>query len=911
MHNDHQATSGTDDAWFACDDFLVNATQSPDALALTVDNHSYTYAEVLAAATKIAHQIASHEITGASPVVAIYADRSFSSYAGVLAAAMRGCAYVPLSPKSPTDRNGVVLSRSGTSCIVHQPQATVDVQNIIAASGTSVTPLSFDAGSVQASPKELPPRLHNSPHAYYLFTSGSTGTPKGVMFRRSNLKAYLDAVSSMTDYGPTDRVSQNFDMTFDLSVHDIFVTWRAGAHLFVPSAADHEDPVAFIRKHDLTCYFAVPTMARKIFLQGHLTPGSLSGLRLSLFCGEALSIDLARAWAQATTHRVENWYGPTEAQSVTYFPFPKDLDEITGQFEITPIGRAFPGMTMTVVDEKMVEVPQGTLGELLISGPQVSDGYLDDPDKTAAAFVTRAGHDGIFYRTGDKVLLDEKGYIQFIDRLDNQIKIRGYRVELGDIETRLREAANGRNVIVVPIPLKSPVPTALAAAVENYPGDCRQVLKTATAALPDYMRPTRLLTFEKFPTNTAGKVNRGEIGKMVASELGLTPKAPRAAKLQDVKTENVKRRRKLLRIIREINPTLSRDDIVQSDNLMDAGLDSLGFVTFTLELEKQFGMELDQEGVSALSYLPFRKIVRRIARMENPPAAKPKKPAARKPLHERARRAISFLTAFPEIVETADKPLAVFAGSSGFFRGISVPDIEQQASAAGLETIAVNAGIGALNLEGIAQLCEFIRDTLKAADKRMAWGVIELDVMHLSTLPPSGDAAIINDYLAGLIEGLSQDSAASNRAWPIATRGTMPNRGGTNGVEPIEPEWMKKRNNEILDAYVGKVKMNKSALKILVRAAAALAEVSDQLAMVVQPLNHPDISKARRAAKGAKYDGFIADIQKKTGALIISDDSFDLSPEDFLDRNHMNFGEGRARFSTQIVDQIINASNAS
>lgn len=891
--------------WFACDDFLQTAAQFPDAMALTVNDQSYSYDEVLQAATAIAHLIAGHEVAGTSPVVAVYADRSFSSYAGVLAAAMRGCAYVPLSPKSPTDRNGMVLARSGAFCMVHQPQAVAAVLDIMAAAGKPVATLCFDAQAVAEQIKDLPARVHDSPHAYYLFTSGSTGTPKGVMFRRSNLKAYLDAVSSMTDYGPSDRVSQNFDMTFDLSVHDIFVTWRAGAHLFVPSVAEHEDPVAFIRKHDLTCYFAVPTMARKMMLQGNLTPGALSGLRLSLFCGEALAIDVARAWANATTHRVENWYGPTETQSVTYFPFPESLDDITGQFDITPIGRPFPGMTMTVVDKNMNEVPQGTLGELLISGPQVSDGYLDDPEKTSAAYIKRDGFKGVFYRTGDKVLLDDNGFIQFIDRLDNQIKIRGYRVELGEIETRLREAANGRNVIVVPIPLKSPVPTALAAAIENYPDDCRALLKTATDALPNYMRPTRLLSFDKFPTSTAGKINRGEIGQMVAAELGMTP---RAANPQDVKTENVKRRRKLLRIIREINPTLSREDIVQSDNLMDAGLDSLGFVTFTVALEKYFGMKLDQEGVSALSYLPFRKIARRIARLENPDAVKPRKFRHKKPLHERARRAVSFINAFPKLVETSGKPLAVFAGSSGFFRGISVTDIEHQAQAAGHDILAVNAGIGALSMEGIAQLCEFIRDTMQAAGKRMTWGVIELDVMHLSTLPPSGDAAIINDYLAGRIDGLSPDAVADNGAWPVATRGTLPDLGGAKGVVAAEPEWMKKRNVEILNTYLGHVKMDQSALKTLVRAAAALAEVSNQIAMVVQPLNHPDIASARRDAKGDKYNKLIAEIHAKTGAIIVGDESFDLAPEDFLDRNHMNFGQGRARFSTQVVDQIIAGS---
>lgn len=919
MNGEESGFTRLQDTWFACDDFLAMAAKSPDNMALTVQGKSYPYGEMLRAVRIIAREIAAYEQTGTAPLVAIYADRSFVSYASVLAAAMRGCAYVPLSPKSSTQRNGTILACSGAFCLLHQPGSAPQVTSIGAASTALVPLLCLDANTLEQEAQDLPERVHNSPHAYYLFTSGSTGTPKGVMFRRSNLKAYLDAVSSMTDYGPSDRVSQNFDLTFDLSVHDLFVTWRAGAHLFVPSMAENDDPVAFIRKHDLTCYLAVPTMARKMMLQGRLEPGGLSSLRLSLFCGEALPTDLARAWAKATTHRVENWYGPTETQSVMRYPFPVNLNDIEGQFDITPIGCAFPGMTMTVVDENMIEVPQGELGELLISGPQVSDGYLDDPEKTKAAFITRKDHEGIFYRTGDKVLVDKKGSVQFIDRFDNQIKIRGYRVELGEIETRLRDAGDGRAVIVVPIPLKSPTPTALAAAIENYPSDCRALLKSATESLPEYMRPTRLLAFEQFPTSTAGKVDRGQIGQMVAAELDIIPKGPKKAKaattaeletadeaaLKRVRT--IRRRKRLMKIIIGINPTLSRADVIDADNLMDAGLDSLGFVAFTVELERIFGVDLDQEGVSKLSNLPFKKIAKRVSLLEKPPGWRSKRNLLKaKPLHERARRAISFLDHFPELAKTSEKPLAVFVGSSGFGRGIAVPVVEKRARRAGQDILAVNAGMGALNMEGIAQLCEFVRDTSQSVGKRLAWGVVEIDVMHLSSLPPYGDEEVVNDYLNGRIE-VPAKAAEAGSDWPIATRGTMPRRSKKEAA-PIEPKWMTRRNNEIQRAYLGQLEMDEDALAILVRGVRALAEVSDQVAMVVQPLNHPDIATERAALKGNLYDKLMDNLRALTGALVIEDHHFQLDPDDFLDRNHMNFARGRTRYSAQIADQIIAAS---
>ena len=915
--------------WRACTDFLQSAEKHPETLALTADGRSYTYAELRAAAEAAAAAIAACETEGQQPVVAFYAHRGLASYAAILGALMRGCAYVPLNPKFPADRNAAILTRSGAAFLAHRPEDSSIAANILASSGSAAVELELGADMLAAgSARPLPEPRHSSHYAYMLFTSGSTGVPKGVPIRHANLEAYLDAVFTMTDYGPADRLSQNFDLTFDLSVHDMFVAWRAGAHLVVPSLEDLENPADYIRDHQLTCWFSVPTLGQKMLLQGALVPGSLPGLRLSLFCGEALPGDLASAWANATGQRVENWYGPTEATiSCTAFRIPAS-GAAAGRFNLVPIGTAFPGMDTLIADEALNPVPAGEAGELLISGPQVAGGYLNDPEKTAAAFVRRPADGKLYYRTGDRVKAAPDGQIQFIDRIDNQIKIRGYRVELGEIEARLRAASNGHNAIAVPLPLKAPVPTALAAAIEGYAGEEKVLLAQAAETLPDYMIPSRLISFTQFPRNASGKIDRGAVGAQLVAAL------EQGSSQETAQRRGEKRRRKLIAMIQKINPAIAVEDILSASNLMEAGLDSLGFVTFTVELEKAFGLELDQQGVSDLSYLPLKRIARLLARRRKQNkallkavqkgkgrnrkqlrklrglagadiAAKAWKGGGDKEkadLHKRSQRVINFIDTFPELISVTDKPLALFTGSSGFLRAISSQDIETRAAGHGLDIRAANAGAGALSTEGIAQLCEFVRDTLQASGKRLHWGVAELDPMHLSVLPPAGDLEIVRDYLAGRIEAPDDDSADS--LWTLQTRGTLTPRRQAR-QEAAEPNWMKRRNTEIRDMFLGQVPVDETAVATWLRGVRALAEVSDQLAVAIHPLNHPGLGAERATQEYDRYSVLLQELSTELGITIIDDQAFDLEAADFLDKNHVNWWQGRAKFSAQLTDLIM------
>lgn len=903
-------------SWRAIDDFSLSVETWPDRPALRVDGRALSYRALNARVGAIATAIEATETDQNAPVAAIYANRGADTYAMVLAALMRGYTYVPLNPKFPASRNRYILDKSGASVVLCDQSGQAAVTEILAEASAQSAPPAIICDTLPDGPVPATPPHHENDYCYTLFTSGSTGQPKGVPIRHSNLAAYLDAVFQVADYSHTDRLSQNFDLTFDLSAHDMFVCWRAGAELIVPSAADLERPGKYLVENDVTCWFSVPSLAQKMRLQGDLSPKSLTNLRLSLFCGEALPIDLARDWVRATGQRVENWYGPTEATiACTRYVIPKNPKKITGRFDLVPIGAPLPGMRALILDEAGQDAAPGQSGELLVSGPQVADGYLGDPDKTAAAFVHPHGEPEIYYRTGDRVQADRDGTIQFIDRIDNQIKIRGYRVELGEIESELRAIAQGCNAVVVALPLKSPTPTSLVAVIEAFPAEANALLPLLARKLPDYMTPTRIMSMKQFPKNASGKVDRGQIGERVLKRLsnpagkigkaGGGGKAGKAGKAGN--TKKLRRYDVLANMVRSINPAISRDDIERAGNMMDAGLDSLGFVEFTALMENRFDLALDQQIVSDLSHMSMRQIViftRKALEKRDPDrfkvvgdTSKGNKPLSS--MHYRAMRALDMLDKFPGFVADTADPLVACVGSSGFMRSISTTVLETTAQQAGQKVRAANLGMGMLSVTGITEVCEYVRDTLKAKDKRLAHAVIELEIMHLSVLPPAGDIEIVNDYKSGTFDSVERKYYDDDTIWDARIGGMIP-AAKTTRAAPKPANWEMLRSREILEAFEGRTTMDEKSIATWITGVLALKEVSDQVTAVIHPIQYEGIEGKRQAVSPNLFQALIEHLKQETGVRIMLDTEFTLDMNDFKNISHMNDHIGRQKFSEQI-----------
>jgi amino acid adenylation domain-containing protein len=888
---------GTDSSngWRAWHDFHAQTRDCAQRDALTVAGQTLTYGALDERVTAISNAIAACETPDKKPVAAIYASRSADTYAAILAALSRGYAYVPLNPKFPAERNRYILDRSGASVVVFADDTAGAVDDILAApSDFDDLPAPAQIHAALATSTTPPPApIHDNPLAYVLFTSGSTGRPKGVAIRHDNLSAYLDATLAVADYGPDDRLSQNFDLTFDLSVHDVFVTWRAGAHLIVPSEKDLDRPGLYAAEHGVTCWFSVPSLAQKIRMQQDLTPENLKGLRLTLFCGEALPVDLAREWAAATGQRVENWYGPTEATiSATRYRLPADIDLISGHNNLVPIGTALPGMA-TAVDQN---------GELLLLGPQLADGYLAEPEKTAQAFVTHNAQPA--YRTGDRVTLDDDGTIHFVDRIDNQVKIRGFRVELGEIEAFLRDASGGCAAVVVPLPLKSPSPTTLVGVVEGYDKPGKIVRNAITGRLPDYMTPARVLVMPQFPKNASGKVDRGAIGKRVIARLEKmnANQRPKKTKRYDV----------IIQLVQQINPALARDRIEDAENLMDAGLDSLGFVEFSLLLESKWDLNLTQDSVAEISQMSLWQLVawlRRELEGDSPDRFQPAKKGTvsggdlKRTLHYRAMRALDFLDKFPDWMTAQTTPVVPLIGSSGFMRGICPDAISAAAKAANVDCRPCNIGMAMLSVGGIAEFCDFIAKTAKSQNTRFPLTVLELEVMQLSIKPPAGDIEILKDFEAGHFKGIARTRYDADTLWDTDMAGVIA-AGPPAAQASQQANWEKKRNLEIRTAFEGGIPMDEKAVQAWRDGLNALCEVSERVAVVIHPIQGLGPDVPRGAVPQNHYQQLLEAALNGADVDFIPETAFTLEDNDFKNISHVNDHSGRQKFSAQLGQML-------
>ena len=509
--------------------FCRSVGRFPARPALEVNGDILTYSDLNDRAASLAATLVKHSLSEAPPLTAIFAYRSATAFSGVLGALLRGHGYVPLNRTFPPERTRLMLERSHCRSLIVDTLSEPQLEQILADVKAQLLLLFPDRRDVSALSQRWAkhivlgaddlepvgawsaPEPKSGSIAYLLFTSGSTGTPKGVVVSQDNVRHYVDWTIKRYRITHEDRLSQTFDMTFDLSAHDMFVAWEQGACVCCPGQKDTIKPDRFIKNSSLTAWFSVPSTALFMKRLGLLKPAMYPGLRLSLFCGEALPMETVVQWAKAAPNSIiENIYGPTEL-TIACTAYRWDNLNSPPQCEqgTVPIGQPFDGMDALIVDENLHEVPPGSDGELLMTGPQLSLGYWLDKERTARAFVVPPGRDRVFYRTGDRVRRPVRGQpIVYLGRMDNQIKILGHRVELGEIEAALRQASGVDGVVALGWPVSPSGADAIEAFLQTDTIDTTGLLDAVKSRLPSYMVPRAVHTLPRFPLNANGKFDR-------------------------------------------------------------------------------------------------------------------------------------------------------------------------------------------------------------------------------------------------------------------------------------------------------------------------------------------------------------------------------------------------------------------
>lgn len=449
---------------------------------------------------------------GARRRVGILGNHQLETYLAVLACATGQHTFVPLNPKFPAQRLRDLVALADLDVVLTDPsmlgvsadlvpgKPVVDVSEVV----RRPREVDEEAQAERWAAEALSAPVDPGHTAYLMFTSGSTGVPKGVPISFGNLTNYVRGVSELLDIEHGLRHTQFFDLSFDLSMHDLFVTNYLGGTLVAPSMIDLLVPSGYLTRERIDVWFSVPLLGAQLGRAPRHQ--AYPGLRHLLFCGEALpmeTVEACRGWLADGGH-LWNLYGPTEATIAFTAARVTESERPEGN---ASIGRPFGGNRVALLSGQQVEdrLEEGHEGELLLGGPQVFDGYSTD---VASPFLDVDGTR--WYRSGDLVRIDHEG-VYFRGRVDSQVKYRGYRIELGEIETVCRAAYGLRTVAAVLHGQAADASIVAYYLAEELGGD----LDPARLAdrLPAYMVPTAFVPLAEMPVNSNGKIDRNQLAR--------------------------------------------------------------------------------------------------------------------------------------------------------------------------------------------------------------------------------------------------------------------------------------------------------------------------------------------------------------------------------------------------------------
>ncbi|MFZ2510975.1 MAG: amino acid adenylation domain-containing protein [Gordonia sp. (in: high G+C Gram-positive bacteria)] len=471
--------------------FATRVRSAPAAIAVVDGDESWTYREFDLLRRKAAEWMRDQGVR-AGDRVAIAVPRSVGQVAAIYGALTLGAAFVPVDPELPADRCELILATAS-------PRLVVD-QEALHDSGLTVKP------SAGESRPERAVEFATDAAAYVIFTSGSTGTPKGVQVSHRALLNRLAWVQQDFPIGADDTWLYKTPFTFDPSVIELLWPLQQGATMVIAKPGGHRDPAylaELIAERAVTTLHFVPSML-DVFAEG-LDSQTLAAVRRLFVSGEALLTALAERVGVLSDAQIVNLYGPTEAAvDVTqYVVQPGDQQ--------TPIGVPVANTGTMVLDSRLRRQPVGVAGELYLSGVQLADGYVGSPGLTAERFVADPFDDGArLYRTGDLVRWNDRGQIEYLGRTDFQVKIRGQRVELGEIEATLLADDSVVGAVVMVDESGSSLNAFVRLSDTDGPDgfEADRLRRLCTRHLPGHMVPAAVMVLDAFPVNASGKLDR-------------------------------------------------------------------------------------------------------------------------------------------------------------------------------------------------------------------------------------------------------------------------------------------------------------------------------------------------------------------------------------------------------------------
>ena len=470
--------------------------------AFYIDGKSYTYGSF----GEIINSIREAVAKCSDIIVGLVIRDDMETYASIIALWMEGKAYVPLHPFHPHERNLEIVRQVGLNYIIDTSKKTeFSNLNVINPKKMAISGECFDE-VVSISDDAL---------AYILFTSGSTGKPKGVRITRGNVASFMDSFWKTGIFiSSEDRCLQCFDLTFDVSVQSFLVALTRGACLYtVPyGQVKYLYVASLIHEQHITFGAMAPSMLT--YLRPYFGELDAASLKSCILTAEACPVDLLEEWSHCAVNAdLYDFYGPTEATIYcTYYKYNRGEDNLSSN-GIVSIGKPLANVQWIIIDEEGNALLEMGKGELCIAGPQLSPGYWNDDEKNKASFFVRLakGDEIRYYHTGDLCYMDVSGNLMYVERIDRQAKIQGFRVELSEIEFYAREFYHNKARVVAMACNNSQGLSEIALFVESTQIDPNELLSYLREKMPAYMIPSRVIFEDEFPINSSDKIDRKKL----------------------------------------------------------------------------------------------------------------------------------------------------------------------------------------------------------------------------------------------------------------------------------------------------------------------------------------------------------------------------------------------------------------
>ena len=471
-----------------------------DAFCINWKNYAYvSFGEIISSIRK--------EITKCPDmIVGLVIHDDLETYASIVALWMEGKAYVPLHPLHPHSRNLEVVRQVGLGYVIDTSETTrFSGLNVINPKMKAYSGERFD-DLVSASDDAL---------AYILFTSGSTGKPKGVRITRGNVASFMDSFwKTGISVTPEDRCLQCFDLTFDVSVQSFLVALTRGACVYtIPyGQVKYLYVASLIHEHRVTFGAMAPSMLT--YLRPFFSELDASSLKTCILTAEACPIDLLEEWSHCAVNAdLYDFYGPTEATIYcTYYKYNRGGDNLSSNGTVS-IGKPLANVNGIVIDEEGNVLSEMEKGELCVAGAQLSPGYWNDDEKNKASFFLKKveGEEKRYYHTGDLCYKDVSGNLMYVERIDRQAKIQGFRVELSEIEFHARAYFYNNARVVAMAYNNAQGLSEIALFVESDPVDPTKLMCYLREKMPVYMIPSRVVFEPAFPINSSDKIDRKKL----------------------------------------------------------------------------------------------------------------------------------------------------------------------------------------------------------------------------------------------------------------------------------------------------------------------------------------------------------------------------------------------------------------